>query len=417
MAKSGETHLSLPKAPGAEGLRLVGGGVTAPCGFEAAGVRCGLKRRGPDLALIYSVAPAAGAGLFTTNRVQAAPVLVSRDRIGRAGLHGIVVNSGNANACTGPRGYRDAVQMAEETAKALGVPPRSILVCSTGVIGHLLPMTKISAGIKKAVAELSPDGGDRASAAILTTDTRPKSIAVEFELAGRPIRIGGMAKGSGMIAPHLATMLAFITTDADLSPELLHSCLVSSAERSFNRVTVDGDTSTNDAVLLLANRQAECRRISPRHGLGRFQEALDCVTAFLARELARDGEGASKLVEVRVRGAESEEDALRIARTVANSPLVKTALAGGDPNWGRVLAAAGRAGVRFRPECVDLHLGRVQVVRGGAVARYQQAAAAKAVGGPEVLVTFDLNSGDGEASVWTCDMTAEYVRINAAYHT
>ena len=399
------------------GLRLVAGGVTAPCGFEASGVRCGLKRRGPDMALVYSVAPAVGAGMFTTNRVQAAPVLVSKDRVGRGNLHGVIVNSGNANACTGPQGYHDAVAMAEQTAEALGVSARSILVCSTGVIGHALPMDRIEVGIGKAAAALNPEGGDGAAAAIMTTDTRPKSVAVEFELAGRPVRVGGMAKGSGMVAPHLATMLAFITTDAELAPDLLQASLSSAVERSFNRVTVDGDTSTNDAVLLLANRQAEAGMITRRRGLHRFQAALDVVCSHLAREIARDGEGASKLIEVYVCGAESERDALRSARTIANSPLVKTAIGGGDPNWGRVMAAAGRAGVRFRADGVELRLGDVCVVQGGAAAGYDLAAAEAAVAGPEVTVTLDLHAGAHEATVWTCDLTAKYVKINAAYHT
>ena len=330
-------------------LQEVEGGVIAACGYEASGVRCGLKQEGLDLALVYSVAPAMAVGMFTTNRVQAAPVLLCRDRVARGGpIHGIVVNAGNANACTGPAGYRDALHTAELTAEALGAPSRSVLVCSTGVIGRPLPMDLLEAGIPAAVEALSPNGGEQAATAILTTDTRPKMIAVEFELAGRPVRVGGMAKGSGMIAPNLATMLAFLTTDAELTPGQLQACLASSVERSFNRVTVDGDTSTNDTVLLLANRQAEAGPITPKRGLARFQSALDYVTAHLAREIARDGEGATKLVEIRVLGAATERDALKIARTIANSPLVKTALAGGDPNWGRVLAAAGRAGVRFR---------------------------------------------------------------------
>jgi len=380
-------------------------------------VRCGLKRRGPDIALIYSLAPATGAGVFTANLVPAAPVLVSRDRVGRADLRGVIVNSGNANACTGAQGYRDALEMAEETAHALGVPDGSILVCSTGVIGHRLPMERVRGGIAKAVSALGPDGGEGAARAIMTTDTRPKSLAVEFELLNRPVRLGGMAKGSGMIAPHLATMLAFITTDADVPSALLQSCLASAVERSFNRITVDGDTSTNDAVLLLANGQAEAGPIGRRRGLGRFQAALDYLCAHLAREIVRDGEGASKLIEVRVSGAESEADALRIARTIANSPLVKTALGGGDPNWGRVLAAAGRAGIRFRPELVDLDLGAVRVVRRGEAANYRQEEAAEAVAGPTVVVTLDLNAGRQQAAVWTCDLTKDYVRINAAYHT
>jgi glutamate N-acetyltransferase/amino-acid N-acetyltransferase len=398
-------------------LREVPGGVTAPCGFEASGVRCGIKRSGSDLALIYSVAPAAAAGVFTTNRFQAAPVLVTKDRVGRDPVHGLIVNSGNANACTGAKGYRDAVHMADLTADALGVPRRSVLVCSTGVIGRPLPMTKLAAGINKAAAALGPEGGDDAAAAILTTDTHPKSIAVEFELDGRPVRIGGMAKGAGMIAPNMATMLAFMTTDATVSSGLLQSRLSGAVGRSFNRITVDGDTSTNDTVLLLANRQAEAARITPQHGLSRFQEALDYVAVHLAREIVSDGEGATRTIEVRVRGAATDSDARKVARTIAESPLVKTAIAGGDPNWGRVLAAAGRAGVRFRPELVDLNLGKVQVVRGGAVCSYRTSAARSAATAREVLITLDLNAGSHEAIMWTCDLTEDYVRINAEYHT
>jgi glutamate N-acetyltransferase/amino-acid N-acetyltransferase len=398
-------------------LREVPGGVTAPCGFEASGVRCGIKRSGSDLALIYSVAPAAAAGVFTTNRFQAAPVLVTKDRVGRDPVHGLIVNSGNANACTGAKGYRDAVHMADLTADALGVPRRSVLVCSTGVIGRPLPMTKLAAGINKAAAALGPEGGDDAAAAILTTDTHPKSIAVEFELDGRPVRIGGMAKGAGMIAPNMATMLCFITTDATVSSGLLQSRLSGAVGRSFNRITVDGDTSTNDTVLLLANRQAEAARITPQHGLSRFQEALDYVAVHLAREIVSDGEGATRTIEVRVRGAATDSDARKVARTIAESPLVKTAIAGGDPNWGRVLAAAGRAGVRFRPELVDLNLGKVQVVRGGAVCSYRTSAARSAATAREVLITLDLNAGSHEAIMWTCDLTEDYVRINAEYHT
>ena len=407
----------MPKSKRRYLLREVPGGVTASCGFEASGVRCGIKSRGLDLALIYSVAPAAAAGVFTTNRFQAAPVLVTSDRVGREPIHGVIINSGNANACTGPQGYRDALRMADLTAEALGVPKRSVLVCSTGVIGRPLPMGKLSSGIKQAAAALDPEGGSAAAQAIMTTDTRPKSVAVEFELDGRPVRVGGMAKGAGMIAPNMATLLAFITTDASLSPGLLQSRLGDAVKRSFHRVSVDGDTSTNDTVLLLANRQAEAARITPQHGLSRFREALNHVCTHLAREIVRDAEGASRMIEVRVRGAASDSDARRIARTIAESPLVKTAIAGGDPNWGRVLAAAGRAGVSFVPGLVDLSLGTVQVVRGGAVSQHRASAARAAANASEVRITLDLNAGDREAVMWTCDLTQDYVRINAEYHT
>jgi glutamate N-acetyltransferase/amino-acid N-acetyltransferase len=398
-------------------LREVPGGVAAPCGFDAAGLRCGIKRRGRDLALVYSVAPAAAAGVFTRNRFQAAPVLVTKGWIGGQRVRGVIANSGSANACTGPQGYRDALRMADLTAEALGLPNSSILVCSTGVIGEQLPMKKIEAAIPKVVDVLSPEGGADAAEAIMTTDTRPKSTAVEFELDGRPVRVGGMAKGSGMIHPNMATMLAFITTDADLAPALLQRCLVRAVDRSFHRITVDGDTSTNDTVLLLANRQAETGRVASRHGLVRFQAALDRVTSHLAREIVRDGEGASRTIEVRVCGAATELDARRIASAIATSPLVKTAAAGGDPNWGRVLAAAGRAGVEFEPEFVTLDLGDVRVVESGAPLEHNRRVLREAVASPEVRITLDLNVGGSEAVMHTCDLTADYVRINSEYRT
>jgi glutamate N-acetyltransferase/amino-acid N-acetyltransferase len=278
-------------------------------------------------------------------------------------------------------------------------------------------MRKVSTGIRKAVAALDPNGAGEAEKAIMTTDTRPKSIAVEFSLDGRPVRVGGMAKGAGMIAPSMATMLAFITTDADLAPGLLQSCLLAAVNRSFHRITVDGDTSTNDTVLLLANGQSEAGKVTTKHGLARFQAALDRVCIHLAREIVRDGEGASKFIEIAVSGADSEQEAQRIAKTIANSPLVKTAIAGGDANWGRILAAAGRAGVRFKPDLVDLRLGDVQVVSRGAVSRHDQKAAARAVAGDSVRIGLDLNAGRHSAVAWTCDLTAGYIKINADYHT
>lgn len=407
--------MAKPKCPNF--LREVPGGVTAPCGFTASGVRCGIKRRGSDLALVYSVSPAVSAGVFTTNCFQAAPVLVTKQRVGRADTQVIAVNSGNANACTGAQGYSDALEMAELTASIVGIPARSALVCSTGIIGLTLPMDKISAGLQKCAASLHPDGGEKAAKAILTTDKRAKSISVEFDLDGRPVRIGGMAKGAGMIGPSMATMLAFITTDADLAPALLQSCLATAVDRTFHRILVDGDTSTNDSVLLLANNQAEAGKVTRRHGLARFRTALEYVASCLAYEIVRDGEGASKVIEIRVRNAPSEKDALKIGRAIAGSPLVKTALGGGDPNWGRILAAAGRSGVRFRPELVDLTLGSVEVVRGGAACDFKEKKAAASVAPSEILVTLDLNAGKAEATILTCDLTAAYVRLNSLYRT
>ncbi len=406
-----------PWAKEARALREVQGGVTAPCGFEAAGVRAGLKEHGLDLALVYSVAPATAAGVFTTNRVQAAPVLVSKDRVGRRNLHGVVINSGGANACTGEAGYRDALRMTALTAEELGVPTDSILVCSTGVIGRPLPMRKVGSGIKRAVVELRPNGGEQAAEAILTTDTVAKTAAVEFKLDGRPVRVGGMAKGAGMIAPDMATMLAVITTDAGVRPKLLQACLAEAVERTFGRITVDGDTSTNDCVLALANWQAETGEVTSRHGLGLFRAALGEVCGRLAWSIVADGEGATKTIAVCVRGARREQEALQVARTIAGSLLLKTAIAGGDPNWGRVLAAAGRSGVKFHADRLELRLGGVRVVRDGARCRYTQQAAERAVAGPHVAITLDLHEGEKEATVWTCDLTTKYVEINSLYHT
>ena len=398
-------------------LQEMEGGVTAPRGLQAAGVTAGVKARGKDLALIYSPARAAAAGVFTTNRVKAAPVLLTRSRLARGEAHAVVVNSGNANACTGPEGYRDAVAMAELAAAELGVPPHAVLVASTGIIGQRLPMERLARGIKRAAKNLSPQGGADAARAIMTTDTRPKQLAVEFQLKGRPVRVGAMAKGAGMIGPHLATMLAVITTDALVPAPLLGQCLGQAVEHSFNCITVEGDTSPNDMVLLLANGQAEAGEISPRRGLRRFQQALDHVCRGLARAIAADGEGATKLISLTVKGAASFPQARQVALTVANSPLVKTAIFGGDPNWGRVLAAAGRAGVRLKPELLELWIGPAQVVKAGQATNRDCRRAARALAGPRVDLTLDLNQGNQQATVWTCDLTYGYIELNAEYHT
>ena len=399
-------------------MQKVDGGVTAPKGFKAAGVRCGIKQQGLDLMLLASECDTTAAALFTTNAVQAAPVMVSRQRVDSGMARAIVVNSGNANACTGEQGMRDAERMAQIAAAALDVPEDEVLVASTGIIGNHLSMDKIEAGIADAARELSAEAGNVAAEAIMTTDTKPKMIAVETEIGGVSVRIGGMCKGVGMIAPNMATMLAFITTDAKITPRALKQLLTDSVGVSFNCVTVDGDMSTNDSVFMLANGMAENPVIDdPGPDTEAFQAALDTVTIYLAREIARDGEGATKLVEIRVNGAESVEDAKKMALTIANSPLVKTAIFGQDPNWGRVLAAAGRSGAKMDPNKTDLYFGTAKIFAQGEPTRIQAEDARQPMLADELAITVELNIGDASAKVWTCDFSYDYVKINAEYHT
>lgn len=396
----------------------VEGSVCAPEGFRASGVAAGIKPSGsPDLALIVSDLPASAAAVFTTNRVVAAPVLVSRSHLEDGLARAIVVNAGSANACTGEQGLRDAQRMAELTAELLELAPADVLVASTGVIGRRLPMERVEEGIRRGAGALSPQGAGDAARAIMTTDTRPKEIAVEVPLDGRTVRIGGICKGSGMIAPNMATLLAFLTTDAEVWPEVLQASLRSVVERTFNCVTIDGDCSTNDMLSIIANGASGARISpgSPAHHL--FCDALLDVCTYLSRELARDGEGATKLVEVRVTGARSFLEARQTGKAVANSPLVKTALFGNDPNWGRILCAAGYSGVNIDPARLDLTLCGIPLVRRGEPVPFDEGSTSKAMGAPEVEVLLDLNQGDSGAAVWTCDFSYDYVRINAEYTT
>lgn len=394
------------------------GGVTAPMGFRAAGLHCGIKRARPDLALIVSDVPAASAGVFTTNRVKAAPVLVSMEHLRSGRCRAVVVASGNANACTGPKGLEDARAMASVTGEALDIPPGEVVVASTGVIGVPMPIEKVCSGIRLAAAALHSGGSRAAAEAILTTDRTVKEVAVEGEIGGRPVRIGGIAKGSGMIHPNMATMLAFVTTDAAITPGMLRRALVRSVERSFNMITVDGDTSTNDMAVTLASGLAGNPTItSEGPGFDAFAEGLDYVTGRLARMIVEDGEGATRVIRVEVHGARTEEDARQIARTIASSNLVKTAVFGADPNWGRVLAAAGRAGVEFDASLADVFIGDVLVARAGAAVEFDEARARGALASREVLIAVDLHAGFESACAYTCDLTYEYVRINASYRT
>ncbi len=399
-------------------MDAVSGGVTYPKGFLAAGVRAGIKEHGEDTALICSGAPASAAGVFTTNVVKAAPVLVSRGRVPRGTARAVVANSGNANACTGEQGMSDALEMARRTAHLLDVAEEDVLVASTGVIGRRLPMEKVGSGIEQAARSLSADGGASAARAILTTDTHPKEAAVEIAIQGSKVRLGGIAKGAGMICPNLATMLSFITTDAAISPEMLQNCLSQSVEISFNCLTVDGDTSTNDTVIVLANGAAGNSMISSTGtDTDTFQKALDFVTSALAKQIAADGEGATKMVEISVKGTDSSGEARQIAKTIANSPLVKTAMFGCDPNWGRIVAAAGRAGVNFDPKEVNLFFGTVPLVQRGEPADFSEDDVRGLLSKPRVDVLLEVGSGSGAATVWTCDFSYDYVCVNAEYHT
>ncbi len=392
------------------------GGVTAPQGFLAAGVHCGIKQRKPDLALVVSECDAAVAGLFTTNRVKAAPVLWCKEVVRRGVARAVVVNSGNANACTGERGLRDAREMAERTGQALGIPPERVLVASTGVIGVPLPMDAVRRGIPLAVRALSRLG-EQAAEAILTTDAFPKTSAVTTTVGGVPVTVGGMAKGAGMIHPKLATTLCFLTTDAAVPAPVLQRALERAVRASFNRITVDGDTSTNDTVLVLANGRAGGPPVEGGEDLERFTEALTAVAQDLARMVVRDGEGAQRLVEVVVEGAADDRDAERAAFAIANSLLVKTMLHGGEPNWGRVVAAVGYSGAEVDEGRLSVWFGDVQVVRDGVGVEGVFDRAAQALRRPEVLVRVDLGLGQGRAQVWTCDLGEEYVRINGTYIT
>ncbi|WP_027717908.1 bifunctional glutamate N-acetyltransferase/amino-acid acetyltransferase ArgJ [Desulfovirgula thermocuniculi] len=397
----------------------VAGGVTAPRGFLAAGVAAGIKYKGKrDVALIYSEAPALAAGVFTTNRVKAAPVLVTAARVAGGRARAVVANSGNANACTGEQGIRDALLMARRAAELLHIPEEEVLVASTGVIGRPLPMDLVLEGIGACVRELSPQGGAAAAEAIMTTDTQPKEAAVSFVLEGKKVTIGGMAKGSGMIHPRMATMLCFLTTDAAISLPLLREALRFAVERSFNMISVDGDTSTNDMALILANGLAGNPPVEvPGPAFSLFCRALTAVCVSLARAIAADGEGATRLLEVRVVRAPTEEDARLAARAVVSSNLVKAAVYGRDANWGRIICALGYSGASFDPQRVDIYLGDLPVARDGAALAFDEERTSALLAGPEVRILVDLKSGDGEATAWGCDLTEDYVRINAHYRT
>ena len=401
------------------GITDIAGAVSAPQGFRAAGIACGIKKNGnPDLALIVSDVPASGAAVFTTNKAQAAPILVSRARLTGSGGHTrvVVINSGCANACTGPDGMATAEAMADEAARIAGVDPAQVFVASTGVIGVSLDRAKITAGIAAASAALTRDGGPAAARAIMTTDPFPKEAAVEVVTPAGSFRVGGIAKGSGMIEPLMATMLAVVTTDAQVSPALLQRALAAATDVTFNAISVDGECSTNDCVFAIANGASGVAIGDADFAL--FAEALGRVCEQLAIGIVRGGEGATKLVAVNVTGGRTNAEAKQAARAIANSLLVKTAVHGADPNWGRLVAVAGRAGVEFDLGHARVQIGDVELFAGGRPFDDRAPLASEHLKGADVSLHVDLGTGgSGTARMWTCDLSAEYVKINAEYRT
>ncbi len=403
----------------AQTVAVSSGSVTSPQGFLAGAASAGLRELGegaPDIALLYSERPCAAAAVFTQNRVKAAPILLSRRHLADGRAQAVVANAGCANACTGEQGLRDAREMAELAARKLGVAVEDVVVASTGVTGCTLPMDSMRNPLL--TIEPSRDGGEAFARAIMTTDTVPKLAAAAFSSAGRRYVIGGCAKGSGMIHPNMATMLAFLTTDAPIEPSFLRQALDEAVASSFNMVTVDGDTSPNDMALVMANGVAGGDPIGAGHEAALlFRDALRGTCVHLAKGLARDAEGAQKLIEVLVEGAASEADARRAARAVAGSTLVKAAVHGCDPNWGRILVAAGYSGADLREESASLHLQDVCLLARGRLQPFDEASLRSALDGPDVRIRLDLGLGEGRATAWGCDLTEEYVRFNSEYTT
>ena len=401
-------------------IEWLDGGLTAVPGILAGGVAAGIKPSGKkDLALIHSPTPARSAAVFTSNQVKGAPVLVSMEHARSGAAQAIVASSGCSNVCTGERGLKDAREMTKIVADLLRIPPTHVLIAATGVIGVPLPMDRVRAALPKVVKALSPQGGRAAAEAIMTTDTRPKEAALRVEVNGKSVTMGGIAKGVGMLEPHLATMFCFVATDAAVARGVLSGVVRRAVDRSFNRATVDSDQSTSDTVAVLANGLAENRPVEVGgRGLRQFAAGIEAIMTRLARMLVADGEGATKLVAVTVRGAASRKDALAAARSVANSPLVKTAVNGADPNWGRIMMALGKSAARIDQDKVSIAFGEESLVERGVLREGVRLERIREImGGQEYEITIDLGLGRGEDRMWTCDLSEEYVRINGKYTT
>lgn len=407
-------------------MKIMEGGITAAKGFQAASAAAGIKYKNrPDMALIYSEKPCKAAGTFTTNVVKAAPVKWDQQAVrDSAFVQAVVVNAGIANACTGAEGYNCCKDTAAAAAAALQIPPEAVLLASTGVIGRQLPMDRLLTGIRAMIPGLGADlaHGTQAARAIMTTDTREKEAAVTVEIDGKTVTVGGMCKGSGMIHPDMCTMLAFVTTDLAISKELLQEALSEDVKDTYNMISVDGDTSTNDTVLLLANGMAGNAEITEKNAdYQAFVRALNYVNETLAKKMAGDGEGCTALFEVKVVGAESKEQAVTLSKSVVTSSLTKAAIFGHDANWGRILCAMGYSGARFDPEQVDLYFesaaGKLQIVKNGRAADYSEEEATRILSEPAVTAVADIKMGDASATAWGCDLTFDYVKINADYRS
>ena len=394
------------------------GSITSVAGIKATGIHSGIKRKRKDLALIVSDEPCNVAGTFTLNKVKAAPLLVSQELINKGGkVRAILVNSGNANACTGNRGLNDALESQKYCAEKLGINQSEVVISSTGVIGEYLPMHILKTGIDTIVGQLTYTDGIKAAKAIMTTDLVEKSFAVKVKLSCGEVTIGGIAKGSGMIMPNMATMLSFITTDAEIETSLLKKMLLKSVQNSFNKISVDGDTSTNDMVVLMANGISKIKIEENTEDETLFFEALQAITIEMAKMIVVDGEGATKLITVSISGCESEDDANLIAQTISNSPLVKTAIYGSDANWGRILSAAGRSGVDFDPAKVEIKFDDMQILGQNYQHEFDEDEATLILSKKEIEISVNLNSGNENSTWWTCDFTEKYVEINAAYRS
>ncbi len=407
-------------------MKVITGGVTAAKGFKAASTAAGIKYQGrTDMAMVYSEKPCVAAGTFTTNIVKAAPVKWDQEIVYKHPCAQVIVcNSGIANACTGEEGFSYCRATAKAAAETLGVDENSVLVASTGVIGKQLPVEKLAAGVKAMAPKLKEtlEAGNEAAKAIMTTDTKEKEVAVQIEVGGKTVTVGGMCKGSGMIHPNMCTMLGFVTTDACISKQLLQEALSQDVKDTYNMVSVDGDTSTNDTVLLLANGMAENSEINEKNeDYQKFCEALNYINTTLAKKIAGDGEGATALFEVKIIGAESKEQAVTLSKSVVTSSLTKAAIYGHDANWGRILCAMGYSGAQFDPEKVDLYFeskaGKIQIIENGVAVDYSEEEATKILSEDAVTAIADIKMGDCTATAWGCDLTYDYVKINADYRS
>ncbi len=394
------------------------GSITSVQGFEASGIHCGLKRKRKDLALIYSKVPLNFAGTFTTNKAKAAPVIINQDilRKGKK-VRALIINSAYANACTGIDGHLDALEIQNKTAAALKLSPTEVLISSTGVIGERIPVTKITSSLNLLIEELNSSGGINAAEAIMTTDLKKKHYAIEVQLSNGTVTLGGIAKGSGMIHPNMATMLSFITTDAKISNPVLQKALTESVNDSFNKISVDGETSTNDMVLILANGESDISIEYGTEDYRLFVSALKNLSIKLAKSIVADGEGATKLITINITNAPTEKDANIIAEAIATSPLVKTAMNGNDPNWGRIISAASSSGADIAPNKTALYFGNLQILKPGYISDFCETEAVEILKEKEITITLDLINGNANTTWWTCDYSEQYIKINSQYRT